>query len=132
MLAGTVTPFPQLSLKEREDIIVNWGKSSVATLRQLYWAFTAFPISTMYGNVDALQLGMGLPPRDHEVEKNKHQIQPVHEFKFMEVQEDRQIIETEFAVIGSGAGGGVVSSELAKAGHKVLVVCFTPPLLSKV
>lgn len=122
MLTGSITPFPQLSLQEREQIMIGWSKSSVAVLRSLFWAFTPFPVSTLYGNVQALQLGMGLPPREHEVQKNKHQMQPVHEFEFLEVPEDKQVIETEFAVIGSGAGGGVVSSELAKAGYQVLVI----------
>ena len=53
----------------------------------------------------------------------KARLQPSYPYKFEAVSDvPYQVIETEVLVIGSGAGGGVVSSQLAIKGHKVLVV----------
>lgn len=45
-----------------------------------------------------------------------------YEYKFENINQDYQYIETDVLVVGSGAGGGVVASEMAERGWSTLVV----------
>jgi len=81
----------------------------------MYKVYTDFP--TMLAACGGFPTE-GDPLRLADPSRNRHH----YEYKFEKVNQEYQYIETDVLVIGSGAGGGVVASEMAEKGWSTLVV----------
>jgi hypothetical protein len=119
VLAGTVTPFHQLSRERREAILLSWKNSSFYMPRKLFCAFATLSLATYFRCSPILHQAAGFPSP-----KTYPPVEPSKYFKF-----DFQASTAEFGawtvdavIIGSGSGGGVVAKRLAEAGLRVLVV----------
>lgn len=76
-----------------------------------------------YNSFDSNALAIGYPALgDPARNLDANRLKKHYPFQFESIKEDYEILNTEILVIGSGAGGGVVSSELSSKGWKVLVV----------
>lgn len=112
-----------MTVQEREKVLQGWASSPILLLRKAYRGFVAITLFVAYNAVPDVLLASGYPAAgDPLVLSQPERIKPSYPFVFKTIEEDYQIIHTEVLVVGSGAGGGVVSSELSRKGHKVLVV----------
>jgi long-chain-alcohol oxidase len=112
-----------LTVQQREKVLQGWASSPLLLLRKAYRGFVALTLFVAYNSIEDVVLAAGYPAHgDPKVQSESARIKPSYPFKFESIVDNYQYIDTEVLVIGSGAGGGVVSSELARKGWKVLVV----------
>ncbi|PLW34045.1 hypothetical protein PCASD_14485 [Puccinia coronata f. sp. avenae] len=104
-LTGHYTTFVEMAASERQRILGGWACSSLALKRSLFSAFVRLPISAIYSNSRLVQ-GLIAYPLPDQLPDSAH----------------LDIFETDVVIIGSGAGGAVVASLVAKAGYKTLVI----------
>jgi choline dehydrogenase-like flavoprotein len=120
-LAGKFQGFSDLSNPAREQVLRAWATSRFGKLRSGFQTFKRLVLSRCYARLEetsgtnahwsAIQYpGPVTAPND--VAKP---IEPLSITK-------ESVVDADVVVIGSGAGGGVVTSELAAAGYKVMVV----------
>ncbi|KAM0750383.1 long chain fatty alcohol oxidase [Meredithblackwellia eburnea MCA 4105] len=123
LLTGHPTTFPDLTLEQREKVLQSWASSRLLLLRKAYRGFAGLALFIAYTAVDSNGLSVGYPAAGDPLrEQGKARVKSHHPFEFETISRQFQVIETDVLVIGSGAGGGVVSSELSKKGWKTLVV----------
>ncbi|SCZ88008.1 BZ3500_MvSof-1268-A1-R1_Chr2-1g04130 [Microbotryum saponariae] len=123
VLTGHTGFFVNLSVEQREQILKNWGSSSLALMRRVYRGFVSVALYVAYTNFDQIALATGFPALGEANRfADKNRLRNHYAFVFENISVPYQYIDTDILVVGSGAGGGVVSSELAKKGWKVLVV----------
>ena len=120
MLAGSPRPFKALSQEKREKYLSAMANSPLGQLRQGYQAikrlatFVYFSVPDAEGvnpNWEVLDYAAPAPPPADAPQP----IQPVP------INEDTTL-EADVVIIGSGAGGGLVAGELARAGKSVVVL----------
>ncbi|GAA6001425.1 hypothetical protein JCM10207_006660 [Rhodosporidiobolus poonsookiae] len=123
LLAGHLSPFPSLSVGEREAVLQKWRVSRIPLLRQAFRAFLSLTLYVAFNEHDDVIAATGYPALGDETRRADPLKGPVHyPYAFERIVTPEQVFETDVLVVGSGAGGGVVASELAKKGWKVLVV----------
>ena len=125
VLAGRPVRFRNLSAEGRERYLKAWTRSRLGLKRRGFHAvkrFTAFLYYTALGpdgrNPNWPAIGYD-PPDD--VERARHRTSPELRIEPMAVDADATV-DTDLAVIGSGAGGAVIAAKAAEAGHRVLVI----------
>ncbi|KAI5480800.1 long chain fatty alcohol oxidase [Pseudohyphozyma bogoriensis] len=123
VLTGHLKPFLELTRTEREQVLKDWTVSKLSLRRKAARAFACIGLFVIYTNYDdcALATGypaLGDPARGLDAKRNRSH----HPYVFESISSSSQYVETDVLVIGSGAGGGVVSSELAKKGWRTLVL----------
>ncbi|GAA5941213.1 hypothetical protein JCM3775_006650 [Rhodotorula graminis] len=123
VLTGHASTFPELSVEQREAVLQSWRTSRLTLLRQAFRGLSAFTLYVTYNLYDNMILATGYPAYGDEHRfADKSRLRPHHPYQFESIRTQFEVIETDILVVGSGAGGGVVASELAKKGWKVLVV----------
>ncbi|POV94994.1 hypothetical protein PSTT_16539 [Puccinia striiformis] len=135
-LTGYYSSFLEIPKHERQRILAGWSSSFLPLKRSLYSAFVRLPISAIYSNSRVVQGLIGYPsdgdPRASSLPERR---KPSYPYKFVQppsVSANENLLkssvphldvyETDVIVIGSGAGGSVVASLVAKAGYKTLVI----------
>ncbi|GAA5875929.1 hypothetical protein JCM8547_008351 [Rhodosporidiobolus lusitaniae] len=123
LLAGHPTPFPSLTFKQREAVLQSWRTSRLPLFRQIFRGLALVSIYVCYSFYDEVGLATGFPAGgDEQRFADPKRLKPHHPYEFESISTAFQVLETDILVIGSGAGGGVVSAELSKKGRQVLVV----------
>ncbi|KAJ3294011.1 hypothetical protein HDU79_011684, partial [Rhizoclosmatium sp. JEL0117] len=137
ILMGFSRPFLRLTQKEREQGMLRFCNSKFNDLRLFFKDFKAASVIITYGRslkIDGLSDSVhnptwaamgypGLTPQEKPIPKNfDHVWQPTFMDIESQVQGNDKTVEltADVVVVGSGAGGGVVAAELAKAGLKVI------------
>jgi choline dehydrogenase-like flavoprotein len=120
MLAGSPRPFIALSQEKREQYLRAMANSPLAQLRQGYQAIKRLASFIYFSVPDALGVNPNwevldyAPPSPPPIDVPRP-ITPL-------VITGDTTMEADAVVIGSGAGGGVVAGELAKAGKSVIIL----------
>lgn len=124
ILTGFGSPFITLTLQQRESILQSWASSRILMLRQAFKAFIATSMFVSYTDVEQVVIGTGYPAKGDPLRiTDTDRIKPSYPFQFETLDKSTpyKIINVEILVCGSGAGGGVVASQLSKS-HQVLVI----------
>ncbi|KAL7315627.1 hypothetical protein PS15m_004820 [Mucor circinelloides] len=118
-LTGHFDEFKNLSLADREAIFINWKNSFLPQLRLLYKTFHSLSCHPAYA-AHTKDLGIAMHYNDL-IKDQKYENVP-DRLDMLKPEQVHDNMEFDVVIIGSGAGGGVVASQLAKAGKSVLVV----------
>ncbi|KAL1919477.1 uncharacterized protein VTP21DRAFT_2170 [Calcarisporiella thermophila] len=125
-LTGYFTEFPKLSRKQREEVLYKMSLSSIPLIRGLGIALASLTMAAFYKRQDPRILrAVGYPGPDTEMhgEKFKSREHMFPHYEFIDIPQGKTTkLECDVVVVGSGAGGGVVAAELAKAGKSVIVI----------
>lgn len=118
-LTGHLKPFYELSVEEREKVILSWQSSRIAALRSLakpigllgkkVWVQTSPMFQKLSGWTDLPENYRAARPAEYSFRQFGQGSEP-------------EVIETDIVVVGSGCGGGVCAKVLAEAGNRVTVV----------
>jgi choline dehydrogenase-like flavoprotein len=119
------TRFRDLSPADREAYLLDWGHSPLALRRAAFTAFRTLLTFLAYadpgtsGAGNPLLAALGYEPDDPPVAAA---LTPVRAVDLAADGTDDVELDADVVIVGSGAGGGVVAAELARAGRSVVVV----------
>jgi choline dehydrogenase-like flavoprotein len=120
LLIGRPISFQKMSPAQREQALFAMANSNIAKLRQGFQAikrlttfiFYSAPLPDGRDNPNWPVISFAPPPPPPATPKRLHPLAITHDMK----------LDTDVIVVGSGAGGGVVAAELAKAGKSVIIL----------
>ncbi|KAI4722873.1 long-chain fatty alcohol dehydrogenase [Aureobasidium sp. EXF-10727] len=123
LLTGHLTPFAQLSLRQRERVLQSWATARLQIFRVLFRTFD--DMTKAYWTRTSPTLGRIL---SYPYTPINHSYGPGFDFPFVvfpPLPQEAAIIpatfETDVLIIGSGCTGAVAASVLARSGLEVLV-----------
>src|SRR5712692_11293162 len=120
LLAGSTKPFATLSQGQREKYLLAMANSPLAALRQGYQTLKRLSGFIFYSVPDALGVNPNWEVLDYAAPTPPPADAP-QPITPLTISEDTTL-EADAVVIGSGAGGGVVAGELARAGKSVIIL----------
>ncbi|CAO3607199.1 unnamed protein product [Cunninghamella echinulata] len=124
LLTGHMKSFSSLSRQQREAVLLKWKNSSLVPIRQLYRIFGIMVLHTNYGFDDALRKSIGYPytvgihPSTTTTTSSAYHMLTLEEAKTLQNENKHY----DVIIIGSGAGGGVMASQVSSSGKSVLVI----------
>ena len=121
--------FREMDPAARERTLLRWigsplvlRRSGVHAFRKLL-TFIAYADPGMPGAPNPLPLAVGYVPDDPPLPRELGPIRPLLVDRRLAAEGGAEVaLEADVVVVGAGAGAGVVSAELARAGRSVLVV----------
>lgn len=114
LLSGIAKPFTRMSSHERERCLRGWATSRLSQRRKAFQALKRLTTVTHYTTPGAAR-AIGYPGPLGPAPDVPKPIRP------LAITADTTL-DCEVVVVGSGAGGGVVAGELARAGKDVIVL----------
>ncbi|GAA5984170.1 hypothetical protein JCM10908_006079 [Rhodotorula pacifica] len=123
LLTGHVGPFYELSVDQREAVLQRWKASKLELLRSIYRGIVSVALFIMYNNYEQVVLATGYPARGDSLRYvDQARLRKHYEYTFERISTPFETFETDMLVVGSGAGGGVVASQLGQKGWNVFVI----------
>ncbi|EGW32602.1 fatty alcohol oxidase [Spathaspora passalidarum NRRL Y-27907] len=124
---GSNTLIHDMTLKEREKLLLSWRDSKVPLMRKLFRSVYSITMSGCVLLADDLHLqACGYPGKELRDEAYKNQIVDDFSYEFMErpTTEGAELYlpDIEAVIIGSGCGAGAVAHTLAESGFKSLIL----------
>ncbi|HEX9436077.1 MAG TPA: GMC family oxidoreductase [Candidatus Limnocylindria bacterium] len=120
VLGARPLPFSRMSAPERERYLVSWADSALPLRRTAFQAVKRASLFFAYGSSDH-----GPNPLWEEIGYERGDLLPLPEHPTalaLRPVRDTEVVAADACVIGSGPGGSVVASELARAGKHVVVL----------
>ncbi|RHZ83175.1 hypothetical protein Glove_99g36 [Diversispora epigaea] len=124
LLTGHMSPFYELSRKDREIVMQKWSKS-YSIFRSLFKTFSRIILYTFWASENCIfNSTIGYPGPDPRINSRLYtdNLSKFPIYDFIQVPPEGLELQFDVVVVGSGAGGGVIAAQLAKAGYKVLVI----------
>jgi choline dehydrogenase-like flavoprotein len=124
LTTGYATPFQQLTIPQREQILKNWSTSNLSALRDAYKSLSFFVQNLWVKTSQEMARATSYPivPNPEHVKTAEGFPFVFKQFNTAPASAEPVTIQTDVIIIGSGCGGAVCAKNLAEAGHKVLVV----------
>jgi len=126
---GGFAAFRAMDAPTRERVLLRWANSPLLLRRSGVNAFRKLLVFIAYadpgapGSPNPLPAALGYVRDDPPLPPRLAEIRPLDVERSAPEAGDAPVrLEADVVVVGSGAGGGVVAAELAKAGRDVLVV----------
>ncbi|HXG25330.1 MAG TPA: GMC family oxidoreductase N-terminal domain-containing protein [Candidatus Binatia bacterium] len=120
--------FRDMDLPARERLVLRWAGSPIPMRRSAINAFRKLLTFIAYADPGApgapnhLPAAIGYLPDDPPVAAELAGLRPLDVDRVPDPHAEALMLEADVIVVGSGAGGGVVAAELARAGRRVLVI----------
>ncbi|KAG0343906.1 hypothetical protein BG004_004905 [Podila humilis] len=122
-LGGTYAEFAALPREQRTQIVTGWHHSMITKIRIFARAMLALSSITFYTQpVDVIHRAIKYPGADPEMHSERFSAKSFPEYEFIQVPPQGLELTYDVVIVGSGAGGGVMAAEMAKAGKRVLVI----------
>jgi choline dehydrogenase-like flavoprotein len=127
LIAGRLTTFRQMSPAARERYLLGWGRSRLALRRSAFHALRKLMTFLAYADPgtpgpNARLSAMGYHPDEAPLATEPTPIRPTRPPFETGSPDEPMVLEADAVIVGSGAGGGVVAAELARAGRSVVVL----------
>ncbi|HET7471992.1 MAG TPA: GMC family oxidoreductase [Candidatus Limnocylindrales bacterium] len=127
LLTGRPTAFRNRSPTDREAVLLAWATSRLPLRRSAFQAYRKLLTFLAYadpgppGAPNPLHAAIGYRPDRPPVTPDIAPIQPLE--VHAPADADRPLtLEADVAIVGSGAGGGVIAADLAAAGRSVVIL----------
>lgn len=124
-LTGSPTLITDMTLAQRESVLLSWRDSRLAMMRKLFRSLYDLLTVSFIRPCPTGYRAMGHP----EFEPKLHDAQLFTSKQFFRFPilnlgnySKNAELDVDVVIVGSGAGSGVVSSRLARAGYKVLIL----------
>jgi choline dehydrogenase-like flavoprotein len=118
LLAGSAHPFVALSQAQRERYLLALANSPLGPFRQGYQGLKRLAGLIYFSTIDNQGANPNWPILGYAAPESPPVSRPITP---LVISQDTTL-EADMVVIGSGAGGGVVAGELARAGKRVIVL----------
>ncbi|HET8846191.1 MAG TPA: GMC family oxidoreductase N-terminal domain-containing protein, partial [Ktedonobacteraceae bacterium] len=118
-LAGRARPFRELPLAKREQYLLALANSLIGPFRQGYQGLKRLAGLIYFSAIDKGGINPNWPVLGYTAPPPPPSVSPP--ISPLIISQDT-LLEADVVVIGSGAGGGVVAGELARAGKSVIVL----------
>lgn len=127
LLTGRPVPFRSMSPRRREALLLGWAGSRLGRRRSAFQALRRLLTFLAYADPggdgpNPRLAAIGYQPDDPPVAPEPPPIVPVRLPLGTGAGDPRVHLEADAVVVGSGAAGGVVAAELARAGRSVVVL----------
>jgi choline dehydrogenase-like flavoprotein len=128
LTGGPWRSFRTMSRSDREAVLLRWATSRLGLRRSAVGAFRKLLTFLAYADLgtpdepNRLLSAMGYEPDHPPVTGDRTSVRPLDLPRSPSDRDAPIVLEADVAVVGSGAGGGVVAAELAKAGRSVVVL----------
>lgn len=120
LITGQLRPFADLPFETREKILQGWSVSQRATSRQAFQVVKRLACYLYFAALDMEGSNPNWAAVKYPGPNNPSPAVP-KPIAPLAINADTTL-DCDVVVVGSGAGGGVVASVLAEAGHKVVVL----------
>ncbi|HXI46366.1 MAG TPA: FAD-binding protein, partial [Candidatus Acidoferrales bacterium] len=125
---GPWRSFGRLARPDREALLLRWATSALPLRRSAFGAFRKLLTFLAYADPgtpeepNRLLGAMGYQPDRPTVTEDRSPIRPLLLERSPSAGDRPIVLDADVVVVGSGAGGGVVAAELARAGRSVIVL----------
>src|SRR5258706_46187 len=127
LISSRARSFRQMSPDARERYLLGWGRSRFALRRSAFHGLRKLLTFLAYADPGAQGpnprlVTMGYHPDEPPVATDPTPIRPLRPAFEIGSPGAPIVLEADAVIVGSGAGGGVVAAELARAGRSVVVL----------